>query len=83
MSQTVKMSKLAVETNLWPLYEVENGVYRVSYKPKERVPIEEFLKLQVRFKHLVGNPEAVKSIQEFIDTRFNRLLALERATTQV
>jgi pyruvate ferredoxin oxidoreductase beta subunit len=83
MSQTVKMSKLAVETNLWPLYEVENGVYKVSYKPKERVPIGEFLKLQARFRHLGANPEAVKSIQEFIDNRFNKLLALEKATTQV
>ena len=84
MSQTVKISKLAVETNLWPLYEIENGKYTINIKnPKEkRKPIEEFLKLQVRFKHLLA-PDAkdvVQNIQDFIDWRYSNLERLEKAT---
>jgi len=84
MSQTVKMSKAAVETNLWPLYEVENGKYTITLKnPKEkRKPIEEFLKLQVRFKHLLlpENKPVLESMQAFIDERYARLELLEKAT---
>ena len=44
--------KMAVETCFWPLFEVENGVWKLSYRPKNKLPIEEFLKLQGRFRHL-------------------------------
>ncbi|HDQ25312.1 MAG TPA: pyruvate ferredoxin oxidoreductase [bacterium] len=82
MSQTVKMSKLAVETNLWPCYEVVDGVYKVTQKPKERKPIEELLKTQVRFKHLLKpeNKGIVELAQKFIDQRFEHLLRMEKAT---
>lgn len=84
MSKTIKISKMAVETNLWPLYEVENGVYTINFKnPKEkRKPIEEFLKLQVRFKHLLNpsNKAVVQDLQSFIDKRYERLEMLEKAT---
>ena len=48
----MKINKLAIDTCYWPLYEVEDGKYTVNYKPKERLPIEEFLRPQKRFKHL-------------------------------
>ncbi|MFZ2331476.1 MAG: thiamine pyrophosphate-dependent enzyme, partial [Atribacterota bacterium] len=41
LEDTIKISKLAVQTNFWPLYEVENGKYKLNYKPKERLPITE------------------------------------------
>jgi len=40
------MSKLSVQTNFWPLYEVENGKWKLNYKPKERKPITEWMKPQ-------------------------------------
>lgn len=82
MSMTVKEAKMAVETNLWPLYEVEYGVYKITYKPKERKPIEEFLKMQTRFKHVMKNPEIIKNIQDFIDLRWNKLLLMEETTNK-
>ncbi len=84
MSQTVKVSKMAVETNLWPLYEVENGVYKINYKPKERMGIEEYLKLQARFAHLLKpeNKEIVENIQKFIDWRWEQLLKKEEMTNK-
>jgi pyruvate ferredoxin oxidoreductase beta subunit len=30
-------------------------------------PVEEYLKTQARFKHLLGNPQAIKQVQEIAD----------------
>ncbi|WDC85099.1 thiamine pyrophosphate-dependent enzyme [Caloramator sp. mosi_1] len=70
--------KAAVETCFWPLYEVENGVYKLNYKPAEKKPITEWLKLQGRFKHLLKpeNEHIVAKIQEEVDRRWERLLEL-------
>ena len=43
--------QLAVDTCLWPMYEVENGVWRLTYEPKKKKPIEDYMRLQGRFKH--------------------------------
>ena len=50
-SQYVAIAKLATETNYWPLYEIENGKYNLSWEPKTKKPVTEFLKTQGRFKH--------------------------------
>ncbi len=71
----VLLSRLAVDTCFWPLYEVENGVTRVTFKPKEKKPVVEFLKPQGRFKHLF-NPEnqwLIKQFQEDVDKEWERL----------
>ena len=67
---------LAVETRLWPLYEVVDGNYRVTHVPKERVPVSEWFGLQTRFAHL-SKPEAkelVAEIQRRVDSDWERLL---------
>lgn len=63
---TYAIGKLAVETGLYPLIEYENGVLisRRQIMPK---PVEEYLKAQVRFKHLLNNPEVIKKIQEIAE----------------
>ncbi len=72
----MKMCSLAVETCYWPLYEIEDGIWKLSYMPKEKLPIEEFLKPQGRFKHLFkkGNEHLIKEFQEEVDRRWNDLL---------
>lgn len=69
MEETVSIAKLAVETGFWPLYEVENGKWRMTVKVRERKPIIEWLKLQGRFKHLLKpeNTHIIESIQKDID----------------
>ncbi|WP_022846250.1 thiamine pyrophosphate-dependent enzyme [Desulfurobacterium sp. TC5-1] len=76
----ILISKLAVETNYWPLFEVEDGKWKINYKPKERKPIEEFLKKQGRFKHMFkpGNEYLIRELQEDVDKRWERLLKLEQ-----
>jgi len=74
---TVKIARLATETNVFPIYEVENGVYQINRKIKNPKPVSEYLKLQGRFRHL--NSEEVEEIQQDVDRRWNRLLKLEKA----
>ncbi|GAF94603.1 unnamed protein product, partial [marine sediment metagenome] len=77
---SVSMSKLAVETCFWPLYEIENGEkLTINYKPKQKKPVTEFLKLQGRFKHLFkpGNEEVLKQIQSVIDHDWELILKKE------
>lgn len=69
-SKTIEVGKLAVETAMWPLYEMENGVVTNVRKLKNRKPVEEYLKVQGRFKHLFtmkGGAEEIKKIQAIAD----------------
>jgi pyruvate ferredoxin oxidoreductase beta subunit len=49
---TVKLGRLAVETGMFPLYEVENGKYKLSFDFPELKPVTDYMKLQGRFRHL-------------------------------
>jgi pyruvate ferredoxin oxidoreductase beta subunit len=68
---TLEVAKLAVETGLYPLIEYENGalISRRQIVPK---PVEEYLKVQGRFKHLLNNPAAIKQIQEIADNNIKK-----------
>jgi pyruvate ferredoxin oxidoreductase beta subunit len=79
------INKLAIETCYWPLYEVIDGVYKISYKPAKKLPIEEFLKPQKRFKHMFkpGNEWMIEEFQKEVDARWQELLDLEEITNRV
>ncbi|MBU2634317.1 MAG: hypothetical protein KJ674_03660 [Nanoarchaeota archaeon] len=77
-SLTIKIADLAVKTNFWPLYEVENGNYNINFKNGNRLPIMEFLKLQGRFKHLLKEDVIVDKMQKNIDQKWDALLNLEK-----
>ncbi len=80
-SQSIAITRLAVETKLFPLFEVEHLKYRINYFPKEKLPVEKCLKKQGRFKHLFNgsdNGRALKDIQEHVESYWNRLLKLEQ-----
>ena len=80
----MQINKLAVETCYWPLYEVENGKYKINYKPAKRLPIEEFLKPQKRFKHMFkpGNEWMIQEFQDEVDRRWEALLKLEEMSNK-
>jgi pyruvate ferredoxin oxidoreductase beta subunit len=73
---TIEIARLAVQTNFWPLYEVENGKWKLNYKPKERKPIREWMEVQDRYLHLFRpeNEYLIKEIQEDIDRNWGKLL---------
>jgi len=76
--ETIEITQLGVDTCYWPLFEVENGEWRLSYKPKEKPPVEEWLKRQGRFRHLFRpeNRHVIDELQEEVDRRWDRLLKL-------
>lgn len=78
--ELMKINKLAIDTCYWPLYEVVDGKYKITYKPGKKLPIEEFLKPQKRFKHMFKpeNKWMIDAFQKEVDKRWESLLALEK-----
>ncbi len=67
----VQISKLAVDTRAFPLYEVVNGDYKLAKHKKNAPPVEEYLKKQGRFKHL--SVSQVEEIQKQVSSDFHEL----------
>ena len=73
---TIKISRLAVRSRVFPLYEIENGrSYTIQEEPQV-VPVKEYLKLQGRFSHLTG--QNIEEIQRRVDDSWERLLRRAR-----
>lgn len=69
---SIKIARMAVQTNIFPLYEVEDGLrYTINYKPKEYL-VREYFKLQGRFRHLTDKDLDV--IQEMVTEDWHLLL---------
>ena len=71
---SIKLAKLAVETRIFPLYEVIEGKYYITRKIAKPKPVEEYLKLQRRFRHL--KEDQIRAIQQRVDAEYERLLKL-------
>lgn len=71
----MEICKLAVETCYWPLFEVDHGKWTLSYEPKKKLPIEDFLRSQGRFKHLFkpGNEDLIQQFQAEVNRRWEDL----------
>jgi len=83
--KTVRMSRLAVETRLFPLYEVEGGVYRITFPVTSPKPIDEYLKLQGRYSHLFRpeNTAELETIRKEVDQNYRRIERLSQLTPQL
>jgi len=71
---TIDIGRLAVRTGIFPLYEIENGKYTLSVDPAQLTPVEEYLKIQGRFRHLTQ--EAMAVIQNRVNAEYARLKRL-------
>jgi pyruvate ferredoxin oxidoreductase beta subunit len=70
----IEISKLAVETNVFPLYEVIEGNYIINRKITKPKPVAEYLKKQGRFRHLTD--DIIAEIQRQVDEQYDKLLKL-------
>lgn len=73
--ETITISKLAADTCIWPLYEVNQGTWKLNYKPSPQKPLIEWFKSQRRFAHLLS-PEKenlVAELQHQVDEDWARL----------
>ena len=71
---TIKIGRLAVKTGVFPLYEVENGRYKLNISPPQLTPIKEYLQLQGRFRHL--SEDTTNEIQDRVHREYAKLVAL-------
>jgi len=82
-AQTIRIAKLAVETRYFPLYEVENGVYRITVPVPRPKPIEEFIKVQGRLRHLL-RPEYADALAIFkkqVEDYYSYIEMMTKATS--
>ena len=68
---TIQIARLAIETGLYPLIEYENGALTGVRKIKP-IPVQEYLKLQRRFKHVLNQPQELAKIQAIADNNINK-----------
>lgn len=70
-----KICKVAVDSCVWPMYEVIEGEYRINYEPKKKLPVEDFMRLQGRFAHCFksGNEWTIEAAQEYVDHKWEVL----------
>jgi len=74
--ETVTVGKLAVKTGIWPLKEYVNGHVVHTKAPRERKPVEEYLRLQGRYKHLFEpqrNDPLIAQIQHKVDLYWDNI----------
>jgi len=72
-NKAIWIGRLAVETGVFPLYEVENGKYRITVDVGELRPVKEYLKPQGRFRHLTD--DLIEEIQKRVIDDYNKLKA--------
>jgi len=70
-----ELVQLAVDTCIWPLYEVEEGEWRITYMPKKKLPVKDFFRVQGRFRHMFqkGNEWMLEEAQAHVDQKWERL----------
>jgi pyruvate/2-oxoacid:ferredoxin oxidoreductase beta subunit len=72
---TIKIARLAVEANIFPLYEVENGKYAVTMI-RDKVKVKDYIAAQGRFKHIAES--SVQAMQRNVDNEWEQLLLKSR-----
>lgn len=76
--ETVDLVEEAVNSCCWPLFEVENGKWRLNFKPKTKTPYRDWLRRQTRFRHLfrpAENEELIQDLQAEVDRNWEELLS--------
>jgi pyruvate ferredoxin oxidoreductase beta subunit len=68
---SVRLGRLAVQTGVFPLYEIENGKYKLSMELPKLKPVQDYLKLQGRFRHL--SEDIIQVIQERVVEEYEKI----------
>ncbi len=74
---SIELGRVAADTCVWPLYEVVGGTWRLSYRPRSKRPVTDWLEHQGRFAHLLRpeNHDLVEEFQRAVDRCWEMLLA--------
>jgi len=88
-SKTAELAKLAVESGLWVMYELENGKLTITYEPKQTdakgvklfKPVDEYMKSQRRFKHITD--KEIQEIQKRVDEDWEKYKELDKTKVRI
>jgi len=72
-SRTIEVAEMAVKTGFTVMFEFKNGKRTLQKVPKKILPVEEYLRMQNRFVHLLDESEKVAQLQSAIDMKLERL----------
>ncbi|MDR1571217.1 MAG: pyruvate ferredoxin oxidoreductase [Clostridiales Family XIII bacterium] len=74
----MEICKAAVDSCIWPLFEVIDGEWVLNYEPKKKLPVADYLRMQGRFRHLFekGGERLVEQLQDGVDRRWEELKSL-------
>ena len=75
----IEVGRLAVQTGIFPLYEIEDGKYKLNVSPPKLKPVQDYLKLQGRFRHL--SDDNVRVIQDRVNKEYAKLMEKVRINT--
>ena len=81
-NKTIDVSDLAVDSLAFPLFEIINGKeVHITYRPKNIIPVRDYLGAQGRFKHLFKpeNAHIIEKFQKEVDERWEHLQRMEEA----
>ncbi|MFQ5838477.1 MAG: 3-methyl-2-oxobutanoate dehydrogenase subunit beta [Thermoplasmata archaeon] len=78
--KTVEVARLAVDTKVFPIYEVEAGVYKINRKPYKPKPVTDYLRMQNRFAHFTD--DMTERFQREVNQGWERLLRIEEVTAE-
>ncbi len=72
--ESIALAREAVNCAYWPLFEVEDGEYHLTYRPRHKLPLAPWLKQQGRFAHLFkpGNEEALLNVEAWVDSEWEK-----------
>ncbi|MBW2557930.1 MAG: pyruvate synthase subunit beta [Deltaproteobacteria bacterium] len=70
-ADSIKVSRMATQSNVFPIYEVENGKYTINVYPEKEVTVKEYMKTQGRFRYITD--DAVNAAQEWTDRKWEKL----------
>jgi len=77
----IRMGRLAVETGVFPLYEVENGQYRLSFDLPKFRPIKDYTRLQGRFRHL--SDDMLAQIEQRVHAEYENIREKAQSNAEV
>lgn len=79
-NEAIEISRLAVETGFSPLYEIENGIVKLTLGLKNKL-VSDYLKRQGRYKHV--DSEEINEIQKNVDANYEKLKKLSEMQIKI
>ncbi len=74
--KSIQVTRMATQSNVFPIYEVEDGKYTVNVQPRDKRPVETYFRAQGRFRQM--DEGMIQMVQERVDCRWEELLKMAR-----